>query len=256
MLVRRRCGSKPQTAGSIEQRQRLPKLLVRSNRVRRARVPPMREIAPGLWRWTAPHPAWRPGAEPDSPDDWDESVGSALYIGRDTAVFIDPLVPPDEEQFWSWADERVSERNVAVLTTLLPHRRSREQVAHRYRASTSRVRRNLPDGVESIVLRGARETMFWLPEHRDAGPRRPHPRSSGRRSDAVSGVVVVLGARQPRPAPNTARAVARPTDRASTRLARGPGAQRWRGSNAQVLVELRTASSVSRIDQTGSDARS
>lgn len=170
MLVRRRCGSKPQTAGSIEQRQRLPKLLVRSNRVRRATVPPMREIAPGLWRWTAPHPAWRPGAEPDSPDDWDESVGSALYIGRDTAVFIDPLVPPDEEQFWSWADERVSERNVAVLTTLLPHRRSREQVAHRYRASTSRVRRNLPDGVESIVLRGARETMFWLPEHRTLVP--------------------------------------------------------------------------------------
>lgn len=130
----------------------------------------MREIAPGLWRWTAPHPAWRPGAERDSPDDWDESVGSVLYLGRDTAVFIDPLVPRDEEQFWSWADERVSERNVAVLTTLLPHRRSREQVAHRYGASTPRVRRNLPDGVESIVLRGARETMFWLPEHRTLVP--------------------------------------------------------------------------------------
>ena len=256
MLVRRRCGSKPQTAGSIEQRQRLPKLLVRSNRVRRARVPPMREIAPGLWRWTAPHPAWRPGAEPDSPDDWDESVGSALYIGRDTAVFIDPLVPPDEEQFWSWADERVSERNVAVLTTLLPHRRSREQVAHRYRASTSRVRRNLPDwGGINRAPRSARNDVLAA-RAPDAGPRRPHPRSSGRRSDAVSGVVVVLGARQPRPAPNTAPAVARPTDRASTRLARGPGAQRWRRSNAQVLVELRTASSVSRIDQTGSDARS
>ncbi len=120
----------------------------------------MGEIAPGLWRSTAPHPAWRPGAERDSPDDWDESVDSVLYIGRDTAVFIDPLVPRDEGQFWSWADERVSERNVAVLTTLLPHRRSREQVAHRYGASTSRVRRNLPDGVSESWL-------YWVRVNRD-----------------------------------------------------------------------------------------
>jgi len=130
----------------------------------------MREIAPGLWRWTAPHSAWRPGAERDSPDDWDEYVGSVLYVGREAAVFIDPLLPPDEEQFWSWADERVAGRNVVVLTTLPPHRRNRDQVAHRYRASTSRIKRDLPDGVESIVLRGARETMFWLPEQRTLVP--------------------------------------------------------------------------------------
>jgi hypothetical protein len=130
----------------------------------------MREIAPGLWRWTAPHPAWSPGAEPDSADDWDEYVGSVLYVGSDAAVFIDPLVPRAEEQFWSWADKRVAARSVAVLTTLLPHRRSREHVARRYGASTSRVKRNLPAGVESIVLRGARETMFWLPEHRTLVP--------------------------------------------------------------------------------------
>ena len=130
----------------------------------------MREIAPGLWRWTAAHPAWRPGAERDSPGDWDEFVGSVLYVGRDTAVFIDPLLPREEERFWSWADERVAGRSVVVLTTLLPHRRDREQVAHRYGASTSRVKRDLPFGVESIVLRGARETMFWLPEHRALVP--------------------------------------------------------------------------------------
>lgn len=129
-----------------------------------------REIAPGLWRWTAPHPAWRPGAEPGSPDDWDEDVGSVLYEGRDAAVFIDPLLPRDEERFWSWADERVAGRDAVVLTTLLPHRRDRERVAHRYGAGTSRVKRDLPDGVESIVLRGARETMFWLPEPRTLVP--------------------------------------------------------------------------------------
>ena len=130
----------------------------------------MREIAPGLWRWTAPHPAWRPGAERDSPDDWDESVGSVLYVGHDAAVFIDPLLPRDEEQFWSWADGRVAGRSVVVVTTLLPHRRDRDRVVQRYGASSSRVKRSLPAGVESIVLRGAGETMFWLPEHRTLVP--------------------------------------------------------------------------------------
>jgi hypothetical protein len=130
----------------------------------------MDEIAAGLWRWTAAHSAWRPGAAPNSPADWDQYVGSVLYVGRDVAVFIDPLVPSDEEQFWGWADERVAGRSVVVLTTLLPHRRSREQVAQRYGACTSRVKRDLPAGVESIVLRGARETMFWLPEHRALVP--------------------------------------------------------------------------------------
>lgn len=130
----------------------------------------MEEIAPGLWRWTAPHPTWAPGAEPDSPDDWDHYVGSVFYANRDAAVFIDPLVPVDQDQFWRWADERVSGRRAVVLTTLSPHRRSREQVAQRYAASTSRAKRNLPSGVESIVLGGAGETMFWLPEHRTLIP--------------------------------------------------------------------------------------
>jgi hypothetical protein len=85
-------------------------------------------------------------------------------------VFIDPLVPGGEERFWSWADDRVAGRSVTVLTTLAPHRRSRKQVAQRYAASTSRAKRNLPSGVWSIVLRGARETMFWLPEHRTLVP--------------------------------------------------------------------------------------
>lgn len=98
------------------------------------------------------------------------TLGSVLYLAGDVAVFIDPLLPREEEQFWSWADERVAGRSVVVLTTLLPHRRDREQVARRFRASTSRAKRDLPAGVESIVLRGARETMFWLPEQHTLVP--------------------------------------------------------------------------------------
>ena len=91
-----------------DERQRAPQLVIADVCLGRARVPLMREIAPGLWRWTAPHPAWRPAAERGSPDDWGEYVGAVLYLGRDAAVFIDPLLPRDEEQFWSWADERVA----------------------------------------------------------------------------------------------------------------------------------------------------
>jgi hypothetical protein len=123
----------------------------------------VKQIAPGLWRWTAPHPAWVPDAQPDSPDDWGQMVGCVLYQAPVASAFIDPLVPTDEEPFWHWADELVAGRPVVVLTSLRPHRRSRDQVAHRYDASTSRAKRDLPSGVQSFVVRGARETMFWLP---------------------------------------------------------------------------------------------
>lgn len=54
---------------------------------------------------------------------------------------------------------------MSVLTTIGWHRRSRDEVTRRYGASVSRAKANLPSGVESLVLRGAGETMFWIPEH-------------------------------------------------------------------------------------------
>jgi hypothetical protein len=131
----------------------------------------MQELAPGLWRWTAPHSAWAPGAEPESTGDWDELVGCVLYEFADRVVFIDPLIPPDAASFWRWADRRVAARpRVHVLTTLSPHRRSSEEVTRRYGASTSRAQRSLPAEVRPIVLRGAAETMYWLPEIRTLVP--------------------------------------------------------------------------------------
>jgi hypothetical protein len=121
------------------------------------------EIAPGLWRWTAQHPGWLADAEPDSPEDWERDVGCVLYLTGDAAVFIDPLVPDDGGRFWTWADRRVAGRRAFVLTTVRPHRRSRAEVVERYGASASRAKRNLPAGVQPIPLRGAAETVFWLP---------------------------------------------------------------------------------------------
>ncbi len=126
----------------------------------------MKRIARGLWRWTAPHPAWRPNARPGSPGDWERDVGSVLYETGEAAVFFDPLLPPERESFWRWADERVAGRRALVLTTIGWHRRSRDAFVDRYGASTSRARASLPPGVEPFVVRGAGETLFWLPAER------------------------------------------------------------------------------------------
>jgi hypothetical protein len=129
----------------------------------------LEEIRPGLLRWTARHPDWEPGAKPGSPADWPEEVGCVAYEARDAFVLVDPLVP---DELWVVLDERIRghARRVAVLTTVRWHRRSRDAVVERYGASTSRARRTLPDGVETIPVPGAGETMVWLPEPRALVP--------------------------------------------------------------------------------------
>jgi hypothetical protein len=108
------------------------------------------QIRPGLYRWTAPHPAYEPDAKPDSPADWPEQVGCVAYEAPEALVLIDRLAEG---------------RRVAVLTTIGFHRRSRDTVAERYGASTSRAKKTLPAGVETIPIRRAGETMVWIPEH-------------------------------------------------------------------------------------------
>jgi hypothetical protein len=127
------------------------------------------ELRPGLWRWTARHPEWKPDAEPDSPADWPPDVGSVAYAAPDALVLVDPLVP---EPLWPGLDALVERhgQRVAVLTTISFHRRSRDDVVARYAASTSRARKALPRGVETIPIAGAGEVMVWLPEHRALVP--------------------------------------------------------------------------------------
>jgi hypothetical protein len=122
------------------------------------------ELAPGLLRWTEPHPEWNPDARPRGPDDWPQIVGSALYEAPDTVAIFDPILPSDgREQFLRSLDERIAGRPVSVLTTIQWHRRDREQLAERYSANTSRAWNAVPRGVDPHPLRGAGETMFWLP---------------------------------------------------------------------------------------------
>jgi hypothetical protein len=125
----------------------------------------MREIAPGLYRWSALHPEWRPGAEPDSPADWPQEVGSVACELPDALLVVDPQLPEGKEQaLWSELDPLADQAGgrVHVLTTLSFHRRSRERFVERYGAATSRARGSLPEGVETIPIRRFGETMVWL----------------------------------------------------------------------------------------------
>lgn len=117
------------------------------------------EIAPGLARWSAPHPDWEHGSS-----DWGQMVGSVLYELPDTVVLIDPLLASEErEQFLRWLDERIGARPVSILTTIRWHRRDRAGLAARYASQTTRAWNALPAGVKQYPLRGAGEVVYWLP---------------------------------------------------------------------------------------------
>jgi|SRR5436190_8313170 hypothetical protein len=132
----------------------------------------LQPIRPGLWRWTVTHPEWAPGAKPESPADWPRDVGCVLYDAPDATVLIDPLLPDGDDAYAARLDRHVAERGlpVSILTTIKWHRRSRDQLARRYAARTSRARAQLPAGVEVKPIRGAGEATFWLPEHRALVP--------------------------------------------------------------------------------------
>jgi hypothetical protein len=123
----------------------------------------MREIAPGLVHWTAPHPGWDPEGEPGGPADWPEQVGCTLYGN----VFIDPLVPDD---LWPALDELIAGREVVVLTTIRFHGRSRDAVLERYGGENVRYDAPMPEGIEAFVVEGFGETVYWLPEPRALVP--------------------------------------------------------------------------------------
>jgi hypothetical protein len=92
-------------------------------------------------------------------------VGSVLYEQPDVVTLIDPLLPREQrDAFLGWLDERIAGRPVSILTTIHWHRRDREELAERYSAQTQRAWNAVPPGVKPQPLRGAGETLFWLPD--------------------------------------------------------------------------------------------
>ena len=118
----------------------------------------LQQVAPGLWRWTAPHPEWEPRREEDDPADWAQEVGCVAYATEGSLALIDPLVSDGDYEALDELAE--GKREVAVLTTIRWHGRSGPELAKRYSASAT-----APAGVEPVELAGAAETMYWIPAH-------------------------------------------------------------------------------------------
>jgi glyoxylase-like metal-dependent hydrolase (beta-lactamase superfamily II) len=79
----------------------------------------MRELAPGLWQWEAPHPEWSPGEE------WDELVSSYAIDDGERLLLFDPLAVPTE------IEALAADRETAILLTCPWHERDAEGLAER-----------------------------------------------------------------------------------------------------------------------------
>lgn len=114
------------------------------------------ELAPGLWRWTAPHPDWKES------DDWEQEVACVYYEAPGATVLIDPLVPPERERFFEALDRDVERRGlpVSILLTVPWHGRSSAELAERYETMAQ-----APEGAEPFAVPEVDETLWWLPEH-------------------------------------------------------------------------------------------
>lgn len=125
----------------------------------------VRELAAGLWGWTAPHPDWKPG------EGWDQDVW-CWYVELDEATaVVDPLVPRDDaERFWRHLDADVERRGlpVSVLLTAPHHRRSADEVAARYAAAVWDGDGALPARVRTFRVEHPQpvERPLWFESHR------------------------------------------------------------------------------------------
>jgi glyoxylase-like metal-dependent hydrolase (beta-lactamase superfamily II) len=79
----------------------------------------MRELRPGLWHWTAPHPDWQE-TEP-----WDKEVSSYAIDDGERLLLFDPLAPPTD------IIERAGERDTAIVLTAPWHERDSESLVER-----------------------------------------------------------------------------------------------------------------------------
>ena len=148
----------------------------------------VRELAPGLWRWTARHPEWTP--DQGGPGGWEAEVASFYCEAEGSLLLVDPIVPsglPEQERFWRALDRDVTRvGSPHVLLTCAWHARSSNDVMERYPGTRLWVHAagaaELPAAVvatdpfragdflaggvwaiDSTVVDG--EVLLWLPSH-------------------------------------------------------------------------------------------
>jgi hypothetical protein len=118
---------------------------------------PMQQLRPGLWTWTAAHPAW---TEADGgPDGWERNVRSYAYDAGGCLVLFDPIAPP------SLLDGLIEGQEVSVLLTCEWHRRSTDECVERFGAHVYAPTDELPGGVELQPTYYDAEVAYWIPQH-------------------------------------------------------------------------------------------
>jgi hypothetical protein len=132
------------------------------------------ELRPGLWTWTAPHPAWTP--DDGGPDGWEQDVRSYASVTDDVLVLFDPMAPPDE------VIDLADGRPVSIVLTTHWHQRSSVDLAVGVGATVHapaekiaeveapalpyRLGDTLPGEVEPQVGGYPEEATLWIPAYR------------------------------------------------------------------------------------------
>jgi glyoxylase-like metal-dependent hydrolase (beta-lactamase superfamily II) len=96
----------------------------------------VRELAPGLWHWQAPHPQWR-DTEP-----WDRNVSSYAIVDDQRLLLFDPLGVP------AGIEALAANRETAIVLTAPWHERDAEQLVEQLGAP---VYTPLPDSAQYLM---------------------------------------------------------------------------------------------------------
>ena len=113
----------------------------------------VQELRPGLWSWTAPHPAW------SEKEEWGPDVRSYAYDAGSCLVLFDPISPP------TLVDGLIEAQDVGVLLTAEWHRRSADECVERYGAHMFAREEEPPGDVERVRTYYDDEVAYWVPRH-------------------------------------------------------------------------------------------
>lgn len=116
----------------------------------------MQELRPGLWTWTATHPAWETSR---SKQEWGPDVRSYALDTGPCLVLFDPLAPP------SLIEGLIEAQDVGVALTADWHRRGADECVERLGAHVFGLGEELPGGVQRMPTYYDEEWAFWLPKH-------------------------------------------------------------------------------------------
>jgi hypothetical protein len=107
-------------------------------------LPRVRELAGGLWTWSARHPSWK------EDDDWGPEVRSYALDDGDSVILFDPVSPPGQ---------LTRGRRIDVVLTAEWHGRNAAELGVAVRGE------DLPMAVNAQPAFYPGERTLWIPAH-------------------------------------------------------------------------------------------